>query len=271
MHVRLATEDPLALGVEEALGDELRDGATRGERRVQAQPRVWPLDALGELRLDEGRDPRVADGHEPGREGAVVRDDLLVNLEDVQPPPPRRSESPYRSPSSSKALRASVTGSAGRPSSPRLGPVLLAGRRHPTRRPAVVVRRPGRRPTSRPVTIGGLSERRSAGWPSSSSPRNYRSAGSTSSKSRPERQTWQPRSDSRSAQSSPQHGYTTSAMRRRSSSADSIRSTARATYVTMAGRPRSTTSLPTTPAPASRPASEGSPMSWPTSSSTSPA
>jgi hypothetical protein len=83
----LASKDPLALGVEQTFLDELGHRAARGERRVQAQPWVGPLDPVGELLLDEAGDALVADRDEPGRESPVVIDHLFMDLEYVHSTP----------------------------------------------------------------------------------------------------------------------------------------------------------------------------------------
>ena len=82
-----APEAAFRLGVEHSVEDRVGDDDAEGERGVQAQPGVGPLDALVELVVDEPLDPRVADRDEPRGGGAVVRDHPFVDREDVHAPP----------------------------------------------------------------------------------------------------------------------------------------------------------------------------------------
>jgi len=63
--------------------DEVRDRTAGRERRVQADPGVRPLHTFGELLVDEVPDALVAHLNEARCEQSVIRDDLLVDLEDV--------------------------------------------------------------------------------------------------------------------------------------------------------------------------------------------
>jgi hypothetical protein len=79
-----APEDLRALRVQQALGDELVDGAAGFERRVQLNDRIGPQQPLGELAIDVVGDLLIADDDEAARVVRVVPDEALPKIEDVQ-------------------------------------------------------------------------------------------------------------------------------------------------------------------------------------------
>ena len=76
-------EDALALGMQQALADEVLDAASGGEGRVERHPRIGPLDAVVELLAHELPDSLVPYVDRARGEGAIVVDQTLVDLEDV--------------------------------------------------------------------------------------------------------------------------------------------------------------------------------------------
>jgi hypothetical protein len=67
--------------------DQLVDGATGLEARVEGQPWVRPSQATRELLVDVGTDALVADLQRPSGERLIVADEAVTNLEDVQRAP----------------------------------------------------------------------------------------------------------------------------------------------------------------------------------------
>ena len=79
----LEPKDLLAQRMEQTRGDELRDGAAGFEARVQAEPGVRPLVALGQLVRNVLADPKASDVNGAGRERSVVRDEVLTDPEHI--------------------------------------------------------------------------------------------------------------------------------------------------------------------------------------------
>ena len=73
-----------AVGMEDAAIDQLSDGGSGFVGRVEMEQGVGPEFALVELFRDEGFDAGVADAEEAFDVGAVVLDDFIAELEDVE-------------------------------------------------------------------------------------------------------------------------------------------------------------------------------------------
>jgi hypothetical protein len=81
--VPLDAEDAAALGLQDALGDQLVDPSALGERGVQADARLRPEQALGQVLVDTFLNPMVANRDEARDVCRVIGDETIAELEYV--------------------------------------------------------------------------------------------------------------------------------------------------------------------------------------------
>lgn len=63
--------------MQEALFDQVFDGAAAGERRIEADARLGPQQPVRECGVDSLFDPGIPNGHEAGHVLAIVPNDLF--------------------------------------------------------------------------------------------------------------------------------------------------------------------------------------------------